>query len=1106
MSSFEDVVAQVMKALVQGPIGAEDMNAGDEFVEQPREQYQNDEELDKSVVPQHYVPAYGRVQMLYKSPPKEFGRVIKADDVIKEEYTDREIIVAGYASPQVIDREAHLIQKEGMVKDLPRFLANPMFANAMILHSNVQVGVVLPEWTHPETGKTYKTSVDDIGLYVIIKIRTDKYRPKIVDKVIEDIEQGNLKAFSISGDAPVESREHKCADGQCFWVIPNIEFYEITICEEGVNQGAKLMILSKAVQGCPDGKCGLVRKQPIPEGADVLDEPNPTPDETIAKEGGIRALGEKAGIDWGAVPFSEKDLAQGIKIEMEHGPKDPATDVTGGDPVITAKIAWAHLNESPDYYKKLAEVEREFGKEDKDAEETKEELSERVGEVAENVGEDEAADMLEDAAEAAEKLEKVNVGSGVGSGGAGDANTMADFGKPYDKETATKGGDPLIDRFFQAYRTFLARGASPEDAYFKLLEHGADGEPAPPWFGTRDDKFRQFLIQAHHSGLPIPTVRLRMVGNKEGEMVADPSLTAWDLLQTAMNQMRGFMSEGMRDAVATQNLTKDVSPVAHAHPETAYTPEDNPDAPHAYPRDERAFKDNPGDGSREPTHRELAEPEEGEEYYLNLALKALGGMKKSASTLSAVAESKIHEAYTRAMDGIYRLGHLDREQRIALSSAITAALDAFHEEIGDIGDLELPAEDVALLMKARPRRDKCMKCDRPPTVEVLWAEGMARAWFCDACLDEWKKENGDDIVSEKPVEDGKVDKHCTDESHLHAPDFETDACGAVDKAEDWKKTPTHGSQQQGKKAPKPHSHGAMSHVHGPTQHYSGGGRVGKHRDKMGSTAHHKTGQPIGGIAQPPQTTTGQRDVPEQRYKTLLALVRERNQRGAKLRLNPGMRNKPYSVVGMDTLRRPVRLVGNVEEVTQALRENAQEVEAILEQQDKVDNYAVPVEVGNVNDVRIFEGDDVDPMEIIREQVAAASFESAVATVMKQPRRGWQTRDYLVDDKQQVEPANEYVQGGVRGQGGHANTQIISETDVQDIAGQPVEQAPPTHGIAQQGTVHPPRGVQGEGQNPEFVQQHEGEPEMRVENEGMPLAPEADEDNRGAPVAHRTRRP
>ena len=31
------------------------------------------------------------------------------------------------------------------------------------------------------------------------------------------------------------------------------------------------------------------------------------------------------------------------------------------------------------------------------------------------------------------------------------------------------------------------------------------------------------------------------------------------------------------------------------------------------------------------------------------------------------------------------------------------------------------------------------KCDKPPTIECLWAEGMAHSWFCDKHFEEWKK-------------------------------------------------------------------------------------------------------------------------------------------------------------------------------------------------------------------------------------------------------------------------------------------------------------------------------------------------------------------------------
>jgi hypothetical protein len=44
---------------------------------------------------------------------------------------------------------------------------------------------------------------------------------------------------------------------------------------------------------------------------------------------------------------------------MEHGRRDPATNVTGDDPLTTGRIALAHLREMPDYYTRLAIMESE---------------------------------------------------------------------------------------------------------------------------------------------------------------------------------------------------------------------------------------------------------------------------------------------------------------------------------------------------------------------------------------------------------------------------------------------------------------------------------------------------------------------------------------------------------------------------------------------------------------------------------------------------------------------------------------------------------------------------------------------------------------------------
>jgi hypothetical protein len=72
-----------------------------------------------------------------------------------------------------------------------------------------------------------------------------------------------------------------------------------------------------------------------------------------------RAAGERIGVDWGSVPFDVKQFQMGMDVELEHGTRDPQTNVTDDDVIMTAKIARAHLNEFPDYYTRLARMEAE---------------------------------------------------------------------------------------------------------------------------------------------------------------------------------------------------------------------------------------------------------------------------------------------------------------------------------------------------------------------------------------------------------------------------------------------------------------------------------------------------------------------------------------------------------------------------------------------------------------------------------------------------------------------------------------------------------------------------------------------------------------------------
>lgn len=57
-----------------------------------------------------------------------------------------------------------------------------------------------------------------------------------------------------------------------------------------------------------------------------------------------KKIGETLGIDW---------------KRLEHGTRDPHTNVTNDDPIMTGKIALAHLKEIDDYYTRLDKMERE---------------------------------------------------------------------------------------------------------------------------------------------------------------------------------------------------------------------------------------------------------------------------------------------------------------------------------------------------------------------------------------------------------------------------------------------------------------------------------------------------------------------------------------------------------------------------------------------------------------------------------------------------------------------------------------------------------------------------------------------------------------------------
>ncbi len=70
-----------------------------------------------------------------------------------------------------------------------------------------------------------------------------------------------------------------------------------------------------------------------------------------------KAVGDELGIKWDK--FDVDQFRRGMDVELEHGTRDPCTNVTNDDPIMTGKIALAHLNEFSDYYDRLEEMEEE---------------------------------------------------------------------------------------------------------------------------------------------------------------------------------------------------------------------------------------------------------------------------------------------------------------------------------------------------------------------------------------------------------------------------------------------------------------------------------------------------------------------------------------------------------------------------------------------------------------------------------------------------------------------------------------------------------------------------------------------------------------------------
>ena len=151
-----------------------------------------------------------------------------------------QLVIGGYASIEMVDKQNDLITLSALDDAVKGYMKDKKFRNVMTNHSNVQVGEVIPSY-RDNNGRLWKTQVDDVGFFVVIKMREDIEKAR---EVARDIRSGDMRSFSIGGQALSKKTKTHKEFGE-YNEIDKLDLHEVTICEKGINPEAKFDILKQ---------------------------------------------------------------------------------------------------------------------------------------------------------------------------------------------------------------------------------------------------------------------------------------------------------------------------------------------------------------------------------------------------------------------------------------------------------------------------------------------------------------------------------------------------------------------------------------------------------------------------------------------------------------------------------------------------------------------------------------------------------------------------------------------------------------------------------------------------------------------------------------------
>ena len=162
---------------------------------------------------------------------------VGSDFILKSD-NNGDLVIAGYASVDMVDKQGDRIPVSALKKAFKGFMDNQAYRNVQLAHSGIQVGEVLSNYSDSE-GRVWKSEVDDHGLFVVCKIRNDIEKAREVQK---QVRSGELRAFSIGGQALFRINKTTPEHGS-HREITDMELHEITLCKKGINPESQYTLL-----------------------------------------------------------------------------------------------------------------------------------------------------------------------------------------------------------------------------------------------------------------------------------------------------------------------------------------------------------------------------------------------------------------------------------------------------------------------------------------------------------------------------------------------------------------------------------------------------------------------------------------------------------------------------------------------------------------------------------------------------------------------------------------------------------------------------------------------------------------------------------------------